>query len=203
MKLKSLQLINFRNYEDLKITPSETLNLFVGKNAQGKTNLIESIAVSISGSSFRTTKNTEMIKLGKKSSNIISEIEKKGRVEKRSIYIDSSGMKHSINNKITTLKDFTKNSAAVIFKPDDLYIIKNSPSDRRKYLDEIISNIDSVYRYNLNSYKKILYEKNKALKMRSNDTLLDIYDRQLAKFASDIRIKRLNIIKILETYSKE
>ena len=125
MKLKSLQLINFRNYEDLKITPSETLNLFIGKNAQGKTNLIESIAVSISGSSFRTTKNTEMIKLGKKSSNIISEIEKKGRVEKRSIYIDSSGMKHSINNKITTLKDFTKNSAAVIFKPDDLYIIKN------------------------------------------------------------------------------
>lgn len=203
MKLKSLQLINFRNYEDLKITPSETLNLFVGKNAQGKTNLIESIAVSISGSSFRTTKNAEMIKLGKKSSNIISEIEKKGRVEKRSIYIDSSGMKHSINNKITTLKDFTKNSAAVIFKPDDLYIIKNSPSDRRKYLDEIISNIDSVYRYNLNSYKKILYEKNKALKMRSNDTLLDIYDRQLAKFASEILIKRLNIIKILETYSKE
>lgn len=203
MKLKSLQLINFRNYEDLKLIPSETLNLFVGKNAQGKTNLIESIAVSISGSSFRTSKNTEMIELGSKSSNIISEIEKKGRLEKRSIYIDSSGIKHSINGKITTLKDFTKSSAAVIFKPDDLYIIKNSPSDRRRYLDDIISNLDSIYRYNLNSYKKVLYEKNKALKVNNNDTLLDIYDRQLSKFASEILIKRLNIIKILESYAKE
>lgn len=203
MKLKSLQLINFRNYEDLKLIPSETLNLFVGKNAQGKTNLIESIAVSISGSSFRTSKNAEMIELGNKSSNIISEIEKKGRLEKRSIYIDSSGIKHSINGKITTLKDFTKSSAAVIFKPDDLYIIKNSPSDRRRYLDDIISNLDSIYRYNLNSYKKVLYEKNKALKVNNNDTLLDIYDRQLSKFASEILIKRLNIIKILESYAKE
>lgn len=203
MKIESLKLKNFRNYDEINIIPSPDLNLFIGKNAQGKTNIMESIALSILGSSFRTNRAIDFIKMDRDISNIFSEIKKDGMLYKRSIEINNNGLNYFINGKKKSLREFSKDFAVVIFRPDDLYMIKASPSERRKYIDEVISNIDLTYRYNLNSYKKLLMERNKVLKSKNPELLLDIYDAQIAKYASEILIKRLNVIKILENYAKE
>lgn len=205
MLVKSIRLKNFRNYKEALFKDFEKINVFIGKNAQGKTNFIEALFFLIRAKSFKNAKDTELISFNEDFCEVEGIISLKNVENSFKIQISRyDGKKYFLNDKEVILKNYKKAISPVVFKPDDLYIVKNSPQDRRKYIDDILISIDSIYAYNLSSYKKILFERNKILKdYNKNLKLLDIYDIQLAKYGSKILIDRLKFLKNLEEFSKK
>lgn len=205
MLVKSIRLKNFRNYKEALFKDFEKINVFIGKNAQGKTNFIEALFFLIKAKSFKNAKDTELISFNEDFCEVEGIISLKNVENSFKIQISRyDGKKYFLNDKEVILKNYKKAISPVVFKPDDLYIVKNSPQDRRKYIDDILISIDSIYAYNLSSYKKILFERNKILKdYNKNLKLLDIYDIQLAKYGSKILIDRLKFLKNLEEFSKK
>lgn len=190
MKVKEIQLSNFRNYNNLTLKPNREINIFLGKNASGKTNILEAISMLISGKSFRTSRDRELIQFDKDYFQIDALIEKNfldkdyylrlGHRQKKDIKINLSN--------INTLKELRKDSPLVVFMPEDLEIIKEGPSLRRKFFDEAIGGVDKIYKYNLSKYNKILSEKNELLKFRNQRLdqrlLFDAYNIQLASIGA-------------------
>ena len=205
MLVKSIRLKNFRNYKEALFKDFEKINVFIGKNAQGKTNFVEALFFLIRAKSFKNAKDTELISFNEDFCEVEGIISLKNVENSFKIQISRyDGKKYFLNDKEVILKNYKKAISPVVFKPDDLYIVKNSPQDRRKYIDDILISIDSIYAYNLSSYKKILFERNKILKdYNKNLKLLDIYDIQLAKYGSKILIDRLKFLKNLEEFSKK
>lgn len=138
MKIKNIELTNFRNYEKQTVELGPRINIFYGDNAQGKTNILESIFLCSIGKSFRTNKEKELIQFNKDFSSIIIEYEKKDRDGK--IKYDIRDKKSiSINGiKIKKLSELLGNIHTVIFTPDDIHILKNGPTARRRFLDMFI-----------------------------------------------------------------
>lgn len=205
MRIKEINIRNFRNYEKLDLKLNENMNVFFGKNASGKTNILEAISMLISGKSFRTHRDANMVQFDKEFFEIDAIIEKEG-LEKdyHLVYEQNRKKKIQINlSNVNTLKELRRESPLVVFMPEDLSIIKEGPSLRRRYLDNAISNLDLIYRYNLDKYNKILREKNDLLKFRNprlNERLLfEAYNIQLASLGAYIVYARE---KFLETVNK-
>ncbi|MDO5713938.1 MAG: DNA replication/repair protein RecF [Tissierellia bacterium] len=207
MKIKDIQLLHFRNYENIYFTPNEKINIFLGKNAQGKTNLLEGMGYLVSGKSFRTNSDKEVISFDEDQSYIRALLEiygydhlyelKISKMEKKRLRIDGE--------EVQRLKEFKREGAAVIFGPVDMNMIKFSPQNRRKYLDDVIIQLDEWYEKNLNNYGKILEQRNQLLrkaKYRNLTNLLDIYNLQLAELATEIISTRLETMKILNMSAK-
>ena len=204
MKLLNLELSNFRNYSHIKFIPEKNINVIIGKNAIGKTNLIESIYVLTCGKSFRTSRESELINLNSDRSIITGEIESFGYEDSLKIELNTQGKsRYFINDEEMNLRNYKRDMASVIFSPADLNMVKLSPQERRKYIDNLISKIDPIYEHNLNKYRKILNERNKLLKNIKDKSLIEIYDFQLSDYGVKILRTRLNIIKSLEEYAKE
>lgn len=201
MKIECLELINFRNYNNFQIKPKNGINLIIGKNAIGKTNLLEAIYLIIVGKSFRTVKNNELIKLGYNSSNIRARIESDGYYDDLEIVLNlNQKNEYLLNSESMSLKNYTGDFSCVIFSPSDLNMIRLSPSERRKYIDNLIEKISPIYKYNLSKYRKIIFERNKLLK-KPNEDLLKVYDFQLANYGVKILIERLKFIKEIEEFA--
>lgn len=202
MLITSIKLKNFRNYKNLNLNLSKGINIFYGNNAQGKTNIIESIYLCSIGRSFRTKREKEIILLGENNSKINIEFEKKDR--NGNIEFEISDKKNILINgvKIKKLSELLGNINVVIFTPDDINIIKGGPSLRRRFLDIMIGQLKPIYIYNLNLYLKYLEQKNNYLKKLNleniNDEMLDIWNEKLAEYAEKVynyRIKFINFIK--------
>lgn len=203
MKLLNLKLSNFRNYSYLEFIPSENINVIIGKNAIGKTNLLEAVYMITVGKSFRSNKDSEIINLNENSSVINGIINSYGYEDELRIVLNKDDKnKYFINEEDLNLKNYKRDMASVIFSPADLNMIKFSPQDRRKYLDNLISKIDPIYEHNLAKYRKILFERNKLLKKIKDRSLLEIYDFQLSEIGVKILRTRLNIVRLLEQYGK-
>ncbi len=207
MLITELELENFRNYEKQKIKFNNNINIFYGDNAQGKTNIIESIFISAFGKSFRTSKEKELIKYNEKFLNI--NIKYQNRDREGNIKIQIADKKSILVNgiKVKKLSDLLGNINIVLFTPDDINILKNGPAQRRRFLDMMIGQIRPNYVYNLNVYLKILEQRNNYLKqLRDNNVnyeLLDIWDEKLANYAHKICLYRLEFInKIKEKINK-
>ncbi|MBV1818780.1 DNA replication/repair protein RecF [Clostridium cochlearium] len=207
MYVKNLQLINFRNYKELSIELNKNINIFIGNNAQGKTNVLESIYYASIGRSHRTNKDKELIKWEENSSYIKVYVVKKRLNKIIEIRILKEGKKainvNSINiNKLSELFGILN---VVIFSPEDLSIVKESPSFRRKFLDIELSKINKQYYYNLVQYQKVLNERNILLKKGGNEVqnIIGIYDEQLAKFGSKIIRERKKYLKKLNDVGKK
>ena len=165
MKIERIKLRNFRNYENLDLSFEKNLNVFVGKNAQGKTNILESIYFSGLGKSFRICKDKEIIKWNNE--NGYSEVDFKNRFrnkkievfllknQKKSIKID----KISIKKIGSLLGELT----VVFFSPDELRLIKDSPDERRRFMNINISQTDKKYFYLLSRYEKILQNRKQGI----------------------------------------
>jgi len=209
MNIKSLKLKNFRNYEKLDLTFEKGLNVFVGKNAQGKTNILEAIYFSALGKSFRLCKDKEIIQWNKESGK--TEINFKNRFrnkkievffqknQKKSIKID----KISIKKIVSLLGELT----IVFFSPDELKLIKDSPEERRRFMNINISQTDKKYFYNLSRYEKILQNRNKLLKTTKefgslSDTI-DIWDKALCEVAEKISVARKSFVDGILPYAKK
>lgn len=205
MFVKYINLINFRNYENVSIELCDGTNVFIGDNAQGKTNILEALYYSSVGRSHRTNKDKELIKWDSENS-FISTYVAKSRIDKRiDIKFFRDGKKAiNINSiKITKLQDLVGVLNVVMFSPEDLNIVKDSPSYRRKFLDIELCKLDKKYYYSLASYKKVLLERNMILKKYvDNIDFIDIYDIKLAEYGSYIIKKRLEYIDGLNKYSK-
>lgn len=206
MYVKYLNLINFRNYNNMTIELCDGTNVFQGDNAQGKTNILESLYYSSIGRSHRTKRDKELIGWNHQEAYIGTYIVKERLDKKINIKLFKDGKKAiNINSiKISKLQDLIGVLNVVMFSPEDLDIVKDSPSYRRRFLDIELCKLDKKYYYCLSSYKKVLNERNIILKRFSgNEDMIDIYDIRLAEFGSYIIKKRLDYIEKLNMFSKK
>lgn len=206
MYIKRLQMLNYRNYKSLNITLGKNVNVFMGDNAQGKTNILEAIYYCAFAKSHRTSKDRELINWNSDSA-YVSLLVGKDRLDKNiDINILKDGKKAIKINKIKVSKigELFGNFNVVMFSPEDLKIIKDSPGVRRKFIDMELCQLNSKYYYNLVQYNKVLNERNVVLKNRKLDSeILDIYDIQLANFGYHIIIERIKYINKLNFYGKD
>ncbi|EOR23437.1 recombination protein F [Clostridium sartagoforme AAU1] len=206
MYIKRLQMLNYRNYKSLNITLGKNVNVFMGDNAQGKTNILEAIYYCAFSKSHRTSKDRDLINWNSDSA-YISLLVGKDRLDKNiDINILKDGKKAIKINKIKVSKigELFGNFNVVMFSPEDLKIIKDSPGIRRKFIDMELCQLNPKYYYNLVQYNKILNERNVILKNRNLDKeILDIYDIQLANYGHHIVIDRINYINKLNFYGKD
>ncbi|MBR4893264.1 MAG: DNA replication/repair protein RecF [Clostridia bacterium] len=204
MILKNLKLKNFRNYKELDIDLFDGINIFYGENAQGKTNILESIYIFSSSKSHRGVKDKELINFNEKESeiSITFDSQKREQSAKFNIYNDK--------NKVLTINGISRvNQKAlfgifgtVIFSPEDLNLIKGTPEERRRFMDTDISQVRPEYFKILRDYKKVLNLKNNLLKSSEIDTsLLDVYDEKLSKLAAKITICRLRFTERINILS--
>ncbi|MHC6178272.1 DNA replication/repair protein RecF [Clostridium sp. JNZ X4-2] len=206
MYIKYLKLRNFRNYKNLDIEFSKGVNIFTGDNAQGKTNLLESIYYCSIGKSPRTNKDKELINWEGKETYIEAYIEKKSLDKNIEIKIFKEGKKGiNINSiKVNKLSQLMGVFNVVMFSPEDLKIVKESPVFRRKFLDIELCKFSKKYYFNLVQYNKTLNERNTLLKKwrNYNDDILQVYDRQLSKYGGIIIDMRNKYIKRLSEKGK-
>ena len=215
MRIKKLKVENFRNLENLDIEFSEGINIIYGNNAQGKTNIIESIYIFSFGKSFRANKDIELLKFDKEYflSNI--KIMKKDRELEMDFGFDKISNKKMIKvNGVIQKKisDIIGKLNVVVFKPEDIKIVTDSPSIRRKYIDYLISSISKSYLENITKYKKVMEERNnllKEIKLRlkgsknldeTDSNFLDVYDKLLSKLNCEIYNERKRVIEKLNNY---
>ncbi len=206
MYIKRIILKDFRNYENLSLQFNSNVNIFLGKNAQGKTNLLEAIYISSLGKSFRTNRDSEMIGFDKSSAKVFVETDKDGYEGSVEIVINQDSKKFvKVDGvKIRKYSELLKNVYSVIFSPEDLKIVKDEPEKRRKFVDRELCQIKPSYYDNLSNYKKILLERNAYLKeIEIDKEVLDVWDIQLAKYGAKIIHQRAEFIeKINEISSK-
>lgn len=204
MFIKRLQMLNYRNYNVLDINLGPHVNVFMGDNAQGKTNILEGIYYCAFARSHRTSKDRELINWNADNA-LLSVSVGKERLDKRiDISILKDGKKAIQINKIKIKKigELFGNFNVVMFSPEDLKIIKDSPGIRRKFIDMELCQLNPKYYYNLVQYNKVLNERNSILRNRNiNKDILDVYDMQLVEFGYNIIMERLEYIKKLNKYS--
>ncbi len=208
MWIKNIKIKNFRNYNQEEINLEKNINIFYGKNAQGKTNIIESIFLCSLGKSFRAKKDNEMIKLNEENAIVEIEYEKSDRDGKIKIEIGNKKNIYLNGIKIKKLSELLGNLNIVIFTPDDINILKGGPQNRRRFLDIMISQLRPNYMHILNLYLKTIEQRNKYLRQikeeHKDENLLEIWDEKLAEYAVKIYeyrkefiekiIKKINII---------
>jgi len=206
--VKQLKLVNYRNFSDIELNFSDKYNVFYGDNAQGKTNIIESVFFCASGRSHRASRDNELVKIGENNFYIKIEIENGDYDCTIEIGYDRKNKKIKINqNPIRKLADLMGHLKAVFFSPEDLSILKAGPSERRRFIDITLSQLKPVYFYNLQQYYKVLAQRNNLLKKAQGrkdllDTL-DIWNENLATIGSNIILERNKFINTLYHYTME
>jgi len=208
--VKSIKLKNFRNFSELNIDLNNILNIFIGDNGQGKTNLLESIYLCSIGKTFKLNSENDLIKFGQNSfeveilinkengSNIVSKVINITYVKNQKRIVKINGVKLEKNSELIGLLN------NVIFTPDDLKIIKGSPIERRKFINIDISQIKPKYKYLLKNYKKVITGRNNILKditNNSNRDVLSIWNDYLIDIGSEIIFYRKEYIKNLKHYA--
>ena len=198
MWINKIKLNNFRNYESQEIILGDGINVFYGENAQGKTNIIESIFLCSVGKSFRAKRDVELIKFEKERATVELEFYKSDRDGK--IKIEIANKKNIFVNglKIKKLSELLGNINVVIFTPDDIDILKGEPQKRRRFLDVMISQLRPNYIHYLNLYLTTLKQRNNYLKQikqeDKDESLLDIWDEKLAEYAVKIYSYREELV---------
>lgn len=196
MIIKSIELADYRNYDSLALEFDKGTNILYGDNAQGKTNILESIFVAATTKSHKGSKDKEIINFEKEEAHIRAFIEKENIETRVDMHLRKSGSKGIAvdGQRLKKAVDLLGICNVVFFSPEDLGIIKNGPSERRRFVDMELCQLDNFYLYNLSSYNKIVNQRNKLLKdMFMNPDLketLNIWDMQLVSFGSKIMERR-------------
>lgn len=200
MIIKSLKLKNFRNYNFLSLDFDHATNIFYGDNAQGKTNILEAVYLSGTTKSHRGAKDRDMIQFDHEESHIETVIEKNNVEFKIDMHLKKNSPKGIAINKISIRKasELFGVIHLVFFSPEDLNIIKNGPSDRRRFIDLELAQLDKLYLNDLSNYNRIINQRNKLLKdIYSRDDLLptlEIWDMQLVEYGNKVMERREKFI---------
>lgn len=192
MYIKSVELLNFRNYEKLDMKFSKGINILYGDNAQGKTNILEAIYVSGTTKSHKSCKDSEIIMISREESHIRVIISKDEVEHKIDIHLKRHKSKGIAVDGLVIKKssELMGILPVIFFSPEDLSIIKNGPGERRRFLDMELCQTDKIYYYHLSRYNKVLHQRNQLLKQAGlNEELketLEIWDVQLCEHGSEI-----------------
>lgn len=188
MIIKNLTLVDYRNIEKLNIDLSPNVNVFYGDNAQGKTNILESMYVCATGRSQRTHFSRDLIRFKCDSAHIQMTVEKDTFSDKINIHIKSNNKKGiAINNiPVKNVNELFGTVNIIFFSPEDLNLVKEGPSQRRKYMDIELCQLSKIYANNLSRYYRILRERNILLKKNTDKIALDVYDTQLFEYGTKI-----------------
>ncbi|MDR2661004.1 MAG: DNA replication/repair protein RecF [Lactobacillaceae bacterium] len=207
MLVKDIKLKNFRNYQDLNLEFSSKINVFVGNNAQGKTNILEALYLSSLTNSHRTSNYKEMIEWGKSESAVSINVKKEIGNIKLDIQLGKNGKKARINNLTSNkLSEYIGKLNVVLFAPEDLELVKGSPSIRRKFMDLEFVQMSSEYLFNLLNFKTVLKNRNTYLKkpIESQDQdYLEVLNFQLIEYGSQLIKKRFELIEKLSLIAQE
>ena len=207
MIVESVELKDYRNYEFLDMKFNEHVNIIYGDNAQGKTNILESIYMCSTSKSHRGSKDREIVRFGEDESHIKLNVLKHGMKYRIDMHLKKNKTKGIAVNGIPIKKavELFGIINIVFFSPEDLNIIKDGPSERRRFMDMELSQLDKIYLSNLVNYNKVLNQRNKLLKdiaFSPSEQLiqtLDIWDMQLVKYGSLIIKGRKIFIEKINT----
>nr|WP_330420437.1 DNA replication and repair protein RecF [Roseburia sp. AF25-25LB] len=192
MIIKSIELKNFRNYEELNLNLDGGTNILYGDNAQGKTNILESIYVSGTTKSHKGNRDKEMIRFGENEAHIRTMVEKNQMSYQIDMHLKKNRSKGIAINGVPIRKasELFGVLNMVFFSPEDLNIIKNGPSERRRFLDSEICQLDKIYLSDLTKYNKVLNQRNKLLKDMvfhpDLENTLSVWDMQLISYGRRI-----------------
>lgn len=192
MIIKSIELKNFRNYEELNLNLDGGTNILYGDNAQGKTNILESIYVSGITKSHKGSRDKEMIRFGENEAHIRTIVEKNQMSYQIDMHLKKNRSKGIAINGVPIRKasELFGVLNMVFFSPEDLNIIKNGPSERRRFLDSEICQLDKIYLSDLTKYNKVLNQRNKLLKDMvfhpDLENTLSVWDMQLISYGRRI-----------------
>ncbi len=208
MRIEGLYLKDFRNYETLELVSDKNITFLIGDNAQGKTNILESIFLLATGRSHRTNNDQELISWGKSFFTVKAKFFRMGSEHTLEIrYAEQPKKKvillDGIENK---LREILGQITTVFFSPEDLWLVKGMPALRRRFLDLEISQINPAYYRYLQQYARIISQRNNTLRLirekRENESMLDIWDIQLVDIGEKIINKRMDAIKKLSMLAR-
>lgn len=213
--VKSIQLAGFRNYEKESVALDPGLNLFLGRNAQGKTNLLEAVYIASAGRSYRASSDFELVRHGGTFYRIVADVQRRPAPVRLEVSYSRDGRKLVRLNGAERIRAAELSSFlnVVMFTPDDLALVKGSPSVRRRFLDMEISQVSPVYRQWTSTYAKVLSQRNALLKqargrgVQSNsaaiDRMLEVWDRQLVDTGSRITARRREVVASLDELGRD
>ena len=203
MYIESLELKNYRNYQNLQLDFDKGTNIFYGDNAQGKTNILESVYLCGTTKSHRGSKDKEIIRFGEEESHIRMMIRKDELSYKIDMHLRKNKAKGvAINGMpIKKARELFGIVNLVFFSPEDLNIIKNGPGERRRFMDLELCQLDQIYLTDLAGYNHIVNQRNRLLKdLYMNPSLketLDIWDMQMLQYGTKIINKRKDFVRDL------
>lgn len=203
MVIQSLELKNFRNYEELKLSFDAGTNILYGDNAQGKTNVLEAIYMSGTSKSHKGSREREMIRFDQEEAHIRTIVERGGAQHSIDLHLKKTSARGIAVDRIPIRRaaELFGILNLVFFSPEDLNIIKDGPAQRRRFLDMELSQLDRLYLYNLTKYNKVLQQRNRLLKDLSFRPelkgTLDVWDEQLLRFGTKIIARRREFLEEL------
>ncbi len=209
MYLESLTLKNYRSYEALSVSFAGGINIIQGKNAAGKTNLLEAIGFLSYGKSFRTQKDTECIREGQQSAYVKGSVKKEtGGLSVEALLSAEDKKSLKVNGEaVKRMGGLFGNFIAIVFSPEDLKVLKESPSLRRRFIDMEISKLRPAYFFELQEYFKALAQKNALLKSKIPENqlkkLVSIFNEQLAQHGERIILLRQQFLDRIGDLSRE
>ena len=208
MKIRRVVMKNYRNYAEETVSFDTGINVFLGQNAQGKTNILEAVYYAALGRSHRTSSDLDLIRWNEKEAKLSVDFLRRD-VENRLdfLFFRDKGRQIKRNGASIRLKDLIGTVNLVLFSPEDLFLIKGAPSGRRRFLDMEISQIDSSYFYDLTIYTKLLNHRNSLLKRirdgKASEEELLLWDEQLVPRAVSVIQKRINAVQKMSLYAAE
>jgi DNA replication and repair protein RecF len=202
--LSSLQLQNFRNYRNLDISFEKGGALFYGDNGAGKTNIIEAIYFLSLGRSQRGAPKADMIHTGSNEAYIEGAYDNANDSSPTSISIGFSRDRKIVmkrdNQKVYKLSEFIVQSNVVAFGPQDIMLVYGDPSERRRFIDIVLSQVREEYLGNLIHYRKNLVNRNRLLNTKSNDTSINIYEEKMAEYGAEIVAERMKLFSFISPH---
>ncbi len=205
MEVKQLKLSNFRNYEEASLTFCPGVNVIYGKNAQGKTNLLEALWIFTAAKSFRAAGDWEMIRFGKEEATVKTEYAAFGRDLQAEITI-SAGKKKLLKLcgvPLEKTSELLGQFPAVIFSPDELHIITGAPEVRRRFMDSAISAAKPAYYGALRTYIRVWKQKNAYLKNEPDKNTLSVWNTQMSAAGAQLMQYRKEFFRALSPYIEE
>lgn len=205
MQLTELTLTNWRSYESAHIFPHGLLNVLLGANGQGKTNLMEAVWYLCNGHNFRGNKDTELIRWEAPFLRVQGAFRLEGsrRLYQETLYADSARKKSMVLNGVRyrRVSQLPQRLRAVLFTPDDLAVIKGAPAERRRFLDDELANLDESDLLLRRNYEKILSQRNELLReirtRRARREELEVWNVQLVRYGTALILHRLALLRVL------
>ena len=209
MYLSEIELRNFRNYENRQVEFSPGINVFIGENAQGKTNLLEAIYVLAMTRSHRTANDRELINWQAKEAMVKGTVIKQAGRVPLEVLLGTRGKRVKVNHLFQSrLSTYIGNLNVVLFAPEDLALVKGAPQERRQFMDTEFSQMSSRYLYAISQFRGLLKQRNEYLKQlkygsQVDQVLLEVLSDQLAESGAAVTAMRFKLLKLYHEYQSQ